>query len=324
MPCTVRARAIPLLLASVVATLALLPASSAGAAKRASTGCGRAAAPGVTTRRVAVDGTDREYLLAVPGAYDAHTPAPLVFNFHGFTSNMQEQAGYTHLGPQAGQRGYVVITPNGRGDPLRGWSLFPLATSNPDVAFVQRMLRLTARTLCIDPRRVYATGMSNGAMFSTVLACALPGRLAAIAPVAGINATGPCDGSTPRVSVLALHGTGDPIVPYQGGDFLSGALAPSTEGQAHARPVNGAMAAWASFDGCGTPPVPTWVADDVQRIDWRGCPANGTVELYRILGGGHTWPGATPVRELELGTTTPSISATELILDFFDAHPRES
>jgi polyhydroxybutyrate depolymerase len=272
---------------------------------------------------VTVDGADREYLLSVPAGYDDTKPAPLLFDFHGFTSSMQEQAVYTHLAEQGAQRGYVVITPNGQGDVLRRWSLLPSAKVNPDVAFVQAMLRTTNRTLCINPRRIFATGISNGAMFSTVLACALPARFAAIAPVAGINGAPVCDPGTPRVNVLAFHGTADPIVPYQGGDYFSGAIAGRTDGRAQATPVDDATAAWAEFDGCGTPSTPTFVADDVQHLVWPDCPTNGTVELYRVLGGGHTWPGATPVRSARLGATTPSISATKLILDFFDAHPRK-
>ena len=319
---TVRFRGVPLLLA-IVAACVVVPASGAGAAPRASSGCGRAATPGVTTEHVTVDGTDREYLLSVPDGYDDGKLAPLLFDFHGFTSSMQEQAVYTHLAEQGGQRGYVVITPNGQGDVLRRWSLLPSAKVNPDVAFVQAMLRATNRTLCINPRRIFAAGISNGAMFSTVLACALPGRFAAIAPVAGINGAPVCDPGAPRVNVLAFHGTADPIVPYQGGDYFSGTLARRTAGREQAQPVDDAVATWAAFDGCGTPPTPAFVAEDVQRVVWPDCPANGTVVLYRIIGGGHTWPGAPPVRASRLGATTPSISATNLILDFFDQHPRK-
>ena len=139
--------------------------------------------------------------------------------------------------------------------------------------------------------------------------------------MSGINATKVCDAGAPRVSVLAFHGTADPIVPYQGGDYFAGAAAGRTPGRAQALPVDDAAAAWAAFDGCGTPPTPTWVAADVQHLVWPDCPANGTVELYRIVGGGHTWPGSVPVRATRLGSTTPSISATALMLDFFDAHP---
>jgi polyhydroxybutyrate depolymerase len=213
----------------------------------------------------------------------------------------------------------VVITPNGQGTVLRHWSLTPSAAKNPDVAFTRAMLAATKRSLCIDPGRVYATGMSNGAMFTTVVACALPGRFAAIAPVAGSNATKVCAATTPKVSMLAFHGTADPIVPYQGGDYFSGAAATRALGLTRAKPVDNAVAAWAAFDGCGTPSAEGFVADDVQRVTWPDCPHDGTVELYRVVGGGHTWPGAVDLRSQRLGATTSSISATDLMLDFFDA-----
>jgi len=321
---TMRTRTIMPMLASVVvaAFLVVAPATGAGAATRASSGCGQDAAPGVTTRHITVGGADREYLLSIPDDYDPSKPAPLLFDFHGLSSNMQEQSLYTRLDQQGGARGYVVITPNGQGDVLRHWSLVPSAARNPDVAFVQAMLRTTNRALCIDQRRVFSTGISNGAMFSTLLACALPGRLAAIAPVAGINATAVCGAGTPRVSVLAFHGTGDPIVPYQGGAYFSGSPVGRALGVPEAKSVDDAAAAWAAFDGCGTPAAQSFVADDVQHVVWPDCPVTGAVELYRVLGGGHTWPGAAAVGADRLGPTTASIDATKLVLDFFDAHAR--
>jgi polyhydroxybutyrate depolymerase len=307
-----------------VALLVAVPQTGAGAeaTKRASSGCGKRAEAGSTTRHVTVDGTDREYLLSIPDRYDPAKPAPLVFDFHGLGSNMQEQSLYTKVDQQASERGYVVITPNGQGGVLRHWSLVPATTANPDVAFTQAMLRTTYRALCIDQQRVFSTGISNGAMFSTLLACALPGRLAAIAPVAGINATEVCAVGTPRVSVLAFHGTADPIVPYAGGAYFSGTPIGRVLGVSEAKPVDDAAAAWAAFDGCGSPPARSFVADDVQHLAWPDCPPNGAVQLYRVIGGGHTWPGSAALRADRLRATTASIDATELMLDFFDAHPR--
>jgi polyhydroxybutyrate depolymerase len=322
MPTTSCTRVVTLLLAVVVGALVVAPAAGAGAATHGLSGCGRKATAGVTTGRVAVDGVEREYLLAIPERYDPSRPAPLVFDFHGLASNMQEQSLYTKLGEEAGARGYVVITPNGQGDVLRHWSLVPSASTNPDVAFVQAMLRTATRTLCIDQRRVFSTGISNGAMFSTVLACALPGRFPAIAPVAGVNATAVCEPGTPRVSVLAFHGTADPVVPYAGGEYFSGAPVGRVLGVPPAKPVEAAMAAWAAFDGCRTTPTNASVGDDVEHFEWRACRGNRAVELYEVVGGGHTWPGAVAVQEARLGPTTATIDATRLILDFFDASRR--
>src|SRR6185369_1430495 len=114
--------------------------------------------------------------------------------------------------------------------------------------------------------------MSNGAMFSTLLACRLPGRLAAIAPVAGVNVTRVCGRATPRVSVLAFHGTADPVVPYPGGPLLGGSL--PLLGDIEATPVDDVVARWAAFDGCASSPEQTTVAADVARMSYPKC-ANG-------------------------------------------------
>jgi polyhydroxybutyrate depolymerase len=308
------------LLVSLAVAGAVAPATGADAATAKSSGCGKAAVPGTTTRHVAVDGADREYLLSIPDGYDPAKPAPLLFDFHGLGSNMLQQAAYTMLDQRGGARGYVVITPNGEGDLIRHWSLEPSA--NPDVSFVRTLLRTANRTLCIDPTRVFSTGMSNGAMFSTLLACALPGRFAAVAPVAGANAMPVCDAGTPRVGVLAFHGTADPIVPYSGGDYFSGSALGRALAAPQARPVDDAVAEWAAFDGCATPAAQSSIGDDVQRFVWPDCPSKGAVQLYRVVGGGHTWPGAVAVQSERLGATTSSIDATGLMLDYVDRHPR--
>jgi len=313
------------LLVAVVAVVAitgvLAPGSAAGAVTPVGKGCGRAATSGITTQHLTVDGSDRQYLLSIPASYDASKPAPLLFNFHGLGSNMQQQALYSGLNQRAGDQGYVVITPNGTGTVLRRWSFPPLPGSTADVDFVKAMLATTQRNLCIDTRRIFSTGISNGAIFSTLLACTLRGRLAAIAPVSGVNATHACINGTPPIAVLAFHGTGDPIVPYNGGAYFSGVNARRI-GRVQARPVDAAVSEWAKFDGCATPPQTTAVASDVEHVVYPDCPPSGAVELYRVIGGGHTWPGSFSFNPARLGPTTTSIDASALMLDFFTAHPR--
>jgi polyhydroxybutyrate depolymerase len=319
-------------------TMVAVPVGAGSASTRHATkvgiGCHHAATPGVATQTLAVDGAEREYLLSVPASYDPTRPAPLILDFHGLGSDQYQQALYSGLNPKAGAEGYIVITPAGTGV-IRHWSWPPLPGGVADVDFVKQMLATTSRTLCIDAKRVYATGISDGAIFSTKLACALPGRLAAIAPVAGVNGSKVCGAGTPRTSVLAFHGTADPIVPYEGGRYFAGAKAADVPepaggtsalgelfGGLRAQPVDTAVANWAAFDGCREPPATTWVAADVQHVTYPHCPANGTVELYRVVGGGHTWPGAIPVNNFRLGPTTGSIDATDVMLRFFGAHPR--
>ena len=325
-------------IATMAITLVAIPVGAAGAsithAVETGLGCHRAATPGLATRTLTVDGDERDYLLSIPASYDPAKRTPLIFDFHGLGSDKEEQALYSGLSRKAGAAGYIVITPDGTGA-IRHWSLPPLPGGVADVDFVKQMLATTSRTLCIDAKRVYATGISNGAIFSTALACALPGRLAAIAPVAGVNGTKVCAAGTPRTSVLAFHGTADPIVPYAGGRYFAGANTADPHepaggtsalgelfGGLRAQPVDRAVANWAAFDGCGKPPTTTWVAADVQHVTYPHCPANGAVALYRVVSGGHTWPGAIPVTNFRLGATTRSVDATDVMLRFFGTHPR--
>ena len=320
---------VALAVASVCAVLPTSAATAATAATKAGSGCGEPATTGTTTQHLTVAGTDRQYLLSIPASYRKGTPAPLVLDFHGLGSNMQQQAIYSGLDAKGGADGYVVITPDGSGSGIKRWVPPPLP--GPDVDFVKAILATTQRTLCIDPKRVFATGISNGAIFSTALACALPGRFAAIAPVAGVNGTKVCTAGTPPTAVVAFHGTADPIVPYAGGAYFSGASSASAATRAigsrlgglQAQPVDDAVAKWAAFDGCATPPTTTASAADVEHVVYPDCPPSGAVELYRVLGGGHTWPGGIAVNSDRLGPTTTSIDATALMLTFFDAHPRK-
>src|SRR5262245_16302013 len=256
-----------LLLAVLAASCGVVPAGQAAAARPVR--CNHPAEPGITTEHLVVGGTDREYRLSVPASYDGSKPAPLVFNFHGLGSTMDQQAVYSSLEDAAGARGYVVITPQGRGGLVSHWSIPPLDDTKDDVDFVKAMLDTTERSLCIDTDRVYSTGISNGAMLSTVVACRLPGTLAAIPSVAGVNVTRTCARGIPPVSVLAFHGTADPVVPYQGGALLGGTL--PFLGALQARPVERAVAQWAAFDGCTSKPRSTQVAGDVERVSYAKC-----------------------------------------------------
>jgi polyhydroxybutyrate depolymerase len=274
-------------------------------------GCRLPATVGTTTKTITVKGVPRTYLLSVPPGYTGAAPVPVVFDFHGLGSNAVEQDLYSRMSVQAGARGWIVVTPQGQ--TVGSTTLWQLATTSADVDFVAALVTGVSSTLCVDSNRIFAAGISNGAGFSGTLACALPGRFAAIAPVAGLNLSKPCSATTPHASVIAFHGTADPIVPYDGG-LVFGALPVGS--------VPDAFSSWAAFDGCNAKHTVTKIASDVKRMDAKKCPTGIAVELYTVAGGGHTWPGA-PV-DIPYGATTQSIDATTLILDFFAAHPHVS
>jgi polyhydroxybutyrate depolymerase len=121
------------------------------------------------------------------------------------------------------------------------------------------------------------------------------------------------------VPVLAFHGTADPIVPYNGGPVNAGI---SQLLHLSAPPIEDAVRQWAQHDRCNLTPAIEQVTAHVRHIVYSGCQQSASAELYSIDGGGHTWPGsAIDASPAVLGPTTHEINATDLIWEFFAAHP---
>jgi polyhydroxybutyrate depolymerase len=254
-------------------------------------------------------GLERQYLLHVPTSYTGDDATPLVVNLHGHGSNAGEQAIYSGLLVKAEEKGFIVVTPQGTGaEPHFNFTTVEAGAPN-DVAFISDLLDTLESELCVDPSRVYAAGISNGAAMSVTLACLLSNRIAAIAPVAGLFFFPGCPSIRP-VSVIAFHGTDDKLVPFEGGPV----------GDLQAPPVEDSLQQWAEHDECTSGPQDERVSDHVRLRRYDDCAEGATVELYAVEGGGHTWPGATI--DVPLGATTHEISATDLMWAFFEAHPK--
>lgn len=264
-------------------------------------------APGNETASIESGGLQRSYILHVPPSYDGTRKTPLVLNLHGFGSNAQQQAVYAGLPAKGDRDGFITVSPDGTGDP-RHWT-YPGLGSVDDVAFVRELLDTLERDLCIDEGWVFTAGMSNGAAFSQVLACALPGRFAAVAAVAALVYQARCD-TAPPVAVIGFHGTADPCVPFEGGQTACGQRLPVPAIEDSARN-------WAQHDGCSAEPARTQVSEHVRSIAYSECEDSTAVLLYVVDGGGHTWPGSIDVARL--GATTQEINATDLIWQFFAA-----
>jgi len=282
-----------------------------------------------------VDGTERSYLRHVPPGYDGSTPVPLVLDIPGYAIEAELESGISGMAAAGDTDGYVTVTPEALGDPPH-WNT---RVDGPDVAFVDRALDDLEGDLCLDRNRVFATGFSGGAFMSSTLGCSLDDRIAAIAPVAGLRDMPDCDTERP-VPVLAFHGTEDTFLPYEGGMGPGLAALPSPDGSGGQLgdalgaddslvpgslddPVADIAGAWADRNGCEPEPDEGPVADDVTLVEFT-CPAGAEVELYRVRGGGHTWPGSDGSANFDYvaGATTFSVDATALIWDFFTAHPR--
>ncbi len=296
-----------------------------------SAGCGTSTVGRVTDERHEV-GADRWYLLNTPDEHDGTTPLPLVVDFHGLSEGAEIHGLFSAIGPFSQENGFVTVLPNGTGTPV-AWNVSPDRTANPDLVFVDALLDQVSQDLCIDTSRIYATGLSNGAFMSSVLACTMADRFAAVAPVAGLQRPASCDPSRP-VPVLAFHGTADPILLFNGGinaDALAPVLNPGGAEPAETATtttmppadLNGegypaAAQAWADGNGCTGEPTDTDLTDTVIERTW-DCPAASPVVFEILEGHGHSWPGSSFGSSIEaiVGPTDLSVSANELMWAFF-------
>jgi polyhydroxybutyrate depolymerase len=241
-----------------------------------------------------------------------------VIALHGGGGTAAGNIGFTNFDALADREGFVVAYPQGI---RRHWNDGAVPGQADDVGFISALIDTLAESDGIDRTRVYATGISNGAIMSFHLACAIPNKIAAIASVAGSMPAADAErcANGPVMPVLMLHGTADPLVPY-GGGHVGFAGFPSRD----VLPVESTVAFFATRGGCKGGKATTKLFPDVDRVAAQGCPPAAAVELYRIAGGGHTWPGGRQyLPERFIGPTNREIDATKTIWSFFARFRRE-
>ncbi len=277
----------------------------------ASAGCALPADPSVSEllQTVTVGGIRRQYLLTSPPTHRGE-PVPVVVDLHGLSQGASLEAVTTQFSPKATANGFIAVFPQGTGNPV-GWDIQPGTSGHPnhDIDFMNALLDKLEAQRCVDTSRIYATGLSDGALFTSLLACTMANRFAAFAPVAGVAVPQPCQPAHP-VPILAFHGTADPILPFNGG--TPGTTAPPVNLFGPGYPAN--VQAWAVKDGCDPTPTDAQVTTHVVLRTYH-CPPGSAVEFYIILGGGHAWPGSN-ISAMN-GPSTFEINATNLIWNFF-------
>ncbi len=261
------------------------------------------------------DGETREYKLYVPASYDGTTAVPLVFNLHGYTSNMDQQIAYGDFRAIADTANFLVIHPNGTLDTggNRFWNAFG-ASGVDDIGFLSSLIDTINNDYNIDFNRVYSTGMSNGGYMSYELACQLGNRIAAIASVTGAmtnNRMTACNAPKPT-PVMQIHGTEDPTVPYNGG--------------ANNASIPDIIDFWVQQTNCNPTPTIDQVPDTdpndgctAEHHVYMGGDQGATVELFKIENGEHTWPGA----PIDIGVTNHDINASVEIWRFFSQYSKD-
>jgi polyhydroxybutyrate depolymerase len=235
-------------------------------------------APGEQTFTIEFGGNMREYDVQVPLSYDGTVGVPLVLDFHGYTSDKDQQQSISGMQQLSESAGFVVVWPNGFGT-LRSWNAGDFCCGQAqsqgldDVGLARAIVADVSAKACIDPRRVYATGLSNGGAFSHRLACEAADLFAATAPVAYPIDFTPFDQCQPSrpIPVLHQHGRGDMVVPYDGSGFQ-----PSTPAS---------FAYWAQVNGCSGDAVVTYMQDDSICETYESCEAGVQVGLCSLDGG---------------------------------------
>jgi polyhydroxybutyrate depolymerase len=294
-------------------------------------------------------GVTRAVLLYVPGGAATRHALPLVLDLHASGSNGKEQARLSRLPELAAKVGFIVANPNGGvtlpgapdehywnipGVPLSGGAQTP-ADAPGDVRFINDTIDTISRKTCIDPRRIYVTGMSGGARMASLLACQLSARIAAIAPVSGLRAGLPSNDTPsqpvaascqPRraVPIVTFHGTGDSINRYEGDTSTRWGYS-----------IPAALKRWAQLDHCQGEPRERRITAHVTLERYGPCQQGTEIWLYRTdasgeHGGGHAWPGSImPVsarrslqpERLRANTPGTEINASDLMWQFFKRHP---
>jgi len=260
-----------------------------------------------------VNGRTREYILHVPPTYKGKSAVPLVIVLHGAIQGAASAERMSGMSELADKESFIAVYPNGTSmmGNAPAWNAgnccgYAQRESVGDIAFLRALITRLQKSYNIDAKRIYVTGISNGAMMSYRAACEMSDVVAAVAPVEGAQNV-PCKPSAP-VSLIVFHGTADRLVPFNGG---------STPYQIGPRrndtPVADAVAFWVKENGCA-PAAKHEESKDVHIDIYSECKDGTGVALYAIQGGRHLWPG-TPISHVDL-------SATDVMWRFFAQHPK--
>jgi polyhydroxybutyrate depolymerase len=259
----------------------------------AASSCDLPMAPGVSSQQLTSSQRPRAYRLSVPPGYDGHVRLPLVLDLHGSGGNAAGQARNSGFEALAATERFLVATLEGENN---RWNVPVQSGRADDVAYVSDVIDHVAARVCLDQSRVYMTGFSGGARMTSLAACKLGSRLAAVAPVSGLRWPAPCDGRA--VPVLTFHGLADPQNPYDGHAAGRG---PEWE-----ESVPDALAGWARHNGCKGDAVLEDPPGPLSTMRYDGC-GEADVRMIRIDGLGHTW-------------TKTEVDTTSVMWQFFKAH----
>jgi polyhydroxybutyrate depolymerase len=273
---------------------------------------------------------DRSYLLHLPDPAPA-VPPPVVVVLHGGGGNAESIARVTGFDVEADRHGFIVVYPNGTDESRPLMKLFGspgfltwdaggccgFARDNhiDDVGFIRAVVTAVVKDNAADPKRIYATGISNGGMLAYRLACEASDMFAAVAPVSAIQDVQDCKPSR-AVSIFHIHGEKDENVPINGG---VGKKALDKEGKQGRPPVQDSIDFWVKQDGCSV--TVRSQEPGVDMVNYGGCRDGSEVQYFKIVDGGHSWPGGQRIGSF-LDEPSKALDATDTIWYFFSLHSK--
>ncbi len=287
----------------------------------------------MTARKMQHDGRERVFYVYLPPSYDSSRKYPVLFLFHGGGGSANKMVNFTGFDKLAKEVGLIIVCPDGV---ERHWNDGRSDSGHraqkeqvDDVGFVKNILDTLEKELSVDKQRVFASGISNGAIMSYRLALELPDRFAAIGTVVGALPEPLLhrDWSGRAVPAIIINGTSDPLVPFAGGDvhFYRKKLGRVVS-------VPDTVSFWAKRNGCNEKPrvsdLPlsgTKSGLSVKKTVYANCCDGADIEFYAVEGGGHTWPRDSLLAQYlpvaVIGKACRDMDSTQLIWDFFTRHP---
>ncbi len=270
---------------------------------------------------ITVDNRVRTYLLNLPPTYYESSDFALVIAMHGGGGSAQQFESSSLLTTKADEAGFIVVYPEGvvstgllkaRTWNAGGCCAFAQENNIDDVKFISTLIDKLVSTYKINPKKVYATGHSNGGMMSYRLACELSTKIAAIAPNGSTMVVkNPCNPSRP-VPILHMHSEKDTNVPYQGG-YGSGVS------DAYFPPLDSVFTVWSAINACSSPAKVLTDDTKYKLTEWSGCSNNAKIDFYLTKDGGHAWPGG--LKGSAVGDTpSTAINANDLLWNFFQQY----
>ncbi|HEX4887688.1 MAG TPA: alpha/beta fold hydrolase [Luteibaculaceae bacterium] len=276
-------------------------------------------------------GYQRKFMVHLPDNYQPGVALPLVISLHGGSGNMVNAQGFSRLNPVADKNGFIVAWPQGIGSAPPGFSWADGRNTSADqmgiddVGFIHALIDTLKVRFQLDTQRIYACGFSNGGFMVQRLACETPERFAAMASLGSSMDTvrfQTCLPSKP-VPMAFFNGTSDPAMPYEGGVMQNPQVLPVV-------PVDSVVQRWVKHNSCQQAEpvvmIPDSLAADESTAEfyrYTQCDCAADVWFYKLINGGHTWPGVYVASQAAvLGNTNLDIDGSTELWRFFSPFKR--